>query len=153
MPGLLEFIRRAVELQDRLDDMYREHERKKRMEKVRKLAPGVIEGVLGKYVKLPPREKWEIEPLDEHIRAEDEGWLDLCLRVKIDDLEFWVGTSLNERAIIMIRGRCEACQEYLYYAIDLNRLENGELKYLMEMIDIASRGLHLRSRCLEKRRG
>jgi formylmethanofuran dehydrogenase subunit E len=135
-----------------MDAMYREHERKKRMEKARQLALKEIEEVLGEYVNLPPRENWEIETLDNHILVQNKGWLDLCLRVKIDDLEFWVGVSLSEKAIIMIRGRCEACQEYLYYAINLDQLEFMGLKYLLEMIDIASKGVHLGSRCFAKRK-
>jgi hypothetical protein len=152
MPGLLETIRRAVELQRQIDDMFRERTRKEMIAKARKLAPSKIEEALGKYVNLPPKEKWEIEPLDEHILAEDKGWLNLCLRVKIDDLELFVGASINGDAIIMIRGWCRACQEYLYYSINLNRLENGGLKYFMEMIDIASQGMHWGSRCFPQRK-
>jgi hypothetical protein len=145
---LLEAIRRTIELRRKLAKMQAEYEKKKRKERVYKYAAKEIEETLGAHVKLPPREQWEIEPFEVHVCTEDMGWMDIFLRIKIDDLELFAGASSreNEDLVFFVRGQCPDCQKYLYYKAPLYSLEG-----LMWALRRAESGIHSSySVCTEK---
>jgi hypothetical protein len=141
---LLEDIRRAIELRREKDRMQAEYEKKEKKERVYKHAAKEIEKTLGAHVKLPPREQWEIEPFEVDVCPEDEGWVDVFLRIKIDDLELFAGVSFRGDLVFLVRGQCPDCQEYLYYHAHLYRPED-----LMRALEKAQYGLHSsRSVCI-----
>jgi hypothetical protein len=134
---LLESIRRVLELRRKMDEMQAEYEKKKRKKMVYKLAPREIEETLGAHVKLPPRNEWQIEPFEEKVCTRNDGWVDVFLRVKIDDLELFAGSSFRGDLAFLVRGQCRNCQEYLYYSVSLSCLDD-----LMHRLEMAQLDFH-----------
>jgi hypothetical protein len=133
---LLDAIKRAIALKKEKERIQAEQRKRELREKVCKDAPREIEKFLGAQVKLPPREQWVVEPFEESVCTQ-EGWVDLYLRVRIDDLELFAGVSFKESIVFLIRGQCPDCQEYLYYLAPLYKLED-----LMHVLEKAKYGLH-----------
>jgi hypothetical protein len=137
MVMLLDSLKEFVEKRRKREAALARIMKREKMERVRRLAPREIEKTLGRVIDLPPRDQWEMEPINESVCTQ-EGWVDLFLRIKIDDIELYAGWSHLDRSDIafVIRGQCSRCKRYLYYYVSLARVED-----LLNYIEMAQQGI------------